>query len=165
MKFKAEPTRQAPESRQRISVELIMSLCQLYGVLFEYHLFQELAKLEQVRALELPPELFVWACRPKYCGATGSGPPWKRPMSCVGMRRRCGWRYSQRSATCAAANGPIGGTRNRPNGRYRSCRRSVSAPRILMLSFYLWNTTYLPRAVDHLRKQGHHPAPGDVSQW
>jgi hypothetical protein len=27
----------------------------------------------------------------------------------------------------------------------------------------LWNTTYLQRAVDHLRKQGHHPALGDLA--
>jgi hypothetical protein len=27
----------------------------------------------------------------------------------------------------------------------------------------LWNTTYLQRAVDHLRDQGHHPAPGDLA--
>jgi hypothetical protein len=27
----------------------------------------------------------------------------------------------------------------------------------------LWNTTYLQRAVDHLRDQGHHPAPNDLA--
>jgi hypothetical protein len=27
----------------------------------------------------------------------------------------------------------------------------------------LWNTTYLQRAVDHLRNQGHDPVPGDLA--
>jgi hypothetical protein len=27
----------------------------------------------------------------------------------------------------------------------------------------LWNTTYLQRAVDHLKRQGHHPQPGDLA--
>ncbi len=27
----------------------------------------------------------------------------------------------------------------------------------------LWNTTYLQGAGDHLRKQGHHPTPGDLA--
>jgi hypothetical protein len=27
----------------------------------------------------------------------------------------------------------------------------------------LWNTTYLQRAVDHLKRQGYHPTPGDLA--
>nr|WP_258192438.1 Tn3 family transposase [Nitrosospira multiformis] len=27
----------------------------------------------------------------------------------------------------------------------------------------MWNTTYLQRAVDYLRKQRHHPVPGDLT--
>jgi hypothetical protein len=32
-----------------------------------------------------------------------------------------------------------------------------------MTAIILWNTTYLQRAVDHLRNQGHDPAPGDLA--
>jgi hypothetical protein len=34
---------------------------------------------------------------------------------------------------------------------------------LLVAAIILWNTTYLQRAVDHLRKQGHHPEPGDLA--
>ena len=34
---------------------------------------------------------------------------------------------------------------------------------LLVAAIILWNTTYPQRAVDHLRKQGHHPAPGDLA--
>jgi hypothetical protein len=33
----------------------------------------------------------------------------------------------------------------------------------LIAAIILWNTTYLQRAVDHLRNQGHDPAPGDLA--
>jgi hypothetical protein len=34
---------------------------------------------------------------------------------------------------------------------------------LLVAAIILWNTTYLQRAVNHLDKQGHHPAPGDLA--
>ena len=34
---------------------------------------------------------------------------------------------------------------------------------LLVAAIISWNTTYLHRAVDQLRKQGHHPAPGDLT--
>jgi len=34
---------------------------------------------------------------------------------------------------------------------------------LLVAAIILRNTTYLQRAVDYLRKQGHHPAPGDLA--
>lgn len=41
-------------------------------------------------------------------------------------------------------------------------RHRASGLNLLVAAIILWNTTYLQRAVDHLRKQGHHPAPGDL---
>ena len=35
--------------------------------------------------------------------------------------------------------------------------------RMLVAAIILWNTTYLQRALDHLRIQGHHPASGDLA--
>ena len=41
---------------------------------------------------------------------------------------------------------------------------SLTAPlNLLVAAIILWNTTYLQRAIDHLRKQGHHPKPGDLA--
>ena len=37
-------------------------------------------------------------------------------------------------------------------------RHRASGLNLLVAAIILWNTTYLQRAVDHLRKQGHHPA-------
>ena len=34
---------------------------------------------------------------------------------------------------------------------------------LLVAALILWNTTYLQRAVDHLRDQRQHPAPGDLA--
>ena len=42
--------------------------------------------------------------------------------------------------------------------------RRASGLNLLVAAIILWNTTYLQRAVDHLRKQGHRPAPGDLAQ-
>ena len=39
----------------------------------------------------------------------------------------------------------------------------VSGLKLLVAAIILWNTTYLQRAVDHLRNQGHHPASGDMA--
>jgi hypothetical protein len=39
----------------------------------------------------------------------------------------------------------------------------VSGLKLLIAAIILWNTTYLQRAVDHLRNQGHHPASGDIA--
>jgi hypothetical protein len=41
-------------------------------------------------------------------------------------------------------------------------RHRASGLNFLVAAIILWNTTYLQRAVDHLQKQGHHPAPGDL---
>ena len=42
-------------------------------------------------------------------------------------------------------------------------RHRASGLGLLVAAIILWNTTYLQRAVDHLRKQGRHPAPGDLA--
>ena len=42
-------------------------------------------------------------------------------------------------------------------------RHRASGLDLLVAAIILWNTTYLQRAVDQLRKQGHHPAPGDLA--
>ena len=39
----------------------------------------------------------------------------------------------------------------------------LSGLNLLVAAIILWNTTYLQRAVDHLRIQGHHPASGDLA--
>jgi hypothetical protein len=39
----------------------------------------------------------------------------------------------------------------------------VSGLKLLVAAIILWNTTYLQRAVDHLRNQGYHPASGDMA--
>ena len=42
-------------------------------------------------------------------------------------------------------------------------RHRASGLNLLVAAIILWNTTYLQRAVDHLRIQGHHPASGDLA--
>ena len=42
---------------------------------------------------------------------------------------------------------------------YENQRHRASGLNLLVAAIILWNTTYLQRAVDHLRDQGHHPAP------
>ena len=42
-------------------------------------------------------------------------------------------------------------------------RHRASGLDLLVAAIILWNTTDLQRAVDHLRKQGRHPAPGDLA--
>jgi hypothetical protein len=42
-------------------------------------------------------------------------------------------------------------------------RHRASGLDLLVTAILLWNTTDLQRAVGHLRKQGHHPAPGDLA--
>jgi TnpA family transposase len=46
---------------------------------------------------------------------------------------------------------------------YENQRHRASGLNLLVAAIILWNTTYLQRAVDHLRNQGHHPAPGDLA--
>jgi len=46
---------------------------------------------------------------------------------------------------------------------YENQRHRASGLNLLVAAIILWNTTYLQRAVDHLRKLGHHPAPGDLT--
>jgi TnpA family transposase len=46
---------------------------------------------------------------------------------------------------------------------YENQRHRASGLNLLVAAIILWNTTYLQRAVDHLRKQGHYPAPGDLA--
>ncbi|WP_177191673.1 Tn3 family transposase [Nitrosospira sp. Nsp14] len=50
----------------------------------------------------------------------------------------------------ARSTGCLSGRQTPPRERSEFTRRR----------HHLWNTNYLQRAVDHLRKQGHHPAPG-----
>ena len=42
-------------------------------------------------------------------------------------------------------------------------RHRASGLDLLAAAIILWNTTDLQRAVDHRRKQGRHPAPGDLA--
>jgi hypothetical protein len=42
-------------------------------------------------------------------------------------------------------------------------RPGASGLNLPVAAIILWNTTCRQRAVDHLRKQGHHPAPGDLA--
>jgi hypothetical protein len=46
---------------------------------------------------------------------------------------------------------------------YENQRHRASGLNLLVAAIILWNTTYPQRAVDHLRKQGHHPEPGDLA--
>jgi hypothetical protein len=47
---------------------------------------------------------------------------------------------------------------------YENQRHRASGLNLLVAAIILWNTTYLQRAVDHLRIQGHHPAFGDLAR-
>ena len=46
---------------------------------------------------------------------------------------------------------------------YENQRHRASGLNLVVAAIVLWNTTYLQRAVDHLRHQGHDPAPGDLA--
>jgi TnpA family transposase len=46
---------------------------------------------------------------------------------------------------------------------YENQRHRASGLNLLVAAIILWNTTYLQRAVNHLRNQGHHPASGDLA--
>jgi TnpA family transposase len=46
---------------------------------------------------------------------------------------------------------------------YENQHHRASGLDLLVAAIILWNTTYLQRAIDHLRNQGHHPAPGDLA--
>jgi hypothetical protein len=46
---------------------------------------------------------------------------------------------------------------------YENQRHRASGLNLLVAAIILWNTTYLQRAVDHLRNQGHYPASGDLA--
>jgi len=46
---------------------------------------------------------------------------------------------------------------------YENQRHRASGLNLLVATIILWNTTYLQRAVDHPRNQGHHPASGDLA--
>ncbi len=46
---------------------------------------------------------------------------------------------------------------------YENQIHRASGLNLLVAAIILWNTTYLQRAVDHLRDQGQHPAPGDLA--
>ena len=46
---------------------------------------------------------------------------------------------------------------------YENQRHRASGLNLLVAAIILWNTTYLQRAVDHLRDQRQHPAPGDLA--
>jgi TnpA family transposase len=45
---------------------------------------------------------------------------------------------------------------------YENQSHRASGLNLLVAAIILWNTTYLQRAIDHLRNQGQHPAPGDL---
>ena len=46
---------------------------------------------------------------------------------------------------------------------YENQIHRASGLNLLVAAIILWNKTYLQRAVDHLRDQGQHPAPGDLA--
>jgi TnpA family transposase len=46
---------------------------------------------------------------------------------------------------------------------YENQRHRASGLNLLVAAIILWNTTYLQRAVDHLRDQGLYPEPGDLA--
>jgi len=46
---------------------------------------------------------------------------------------------------------------------YENQRHRANGLNLLVAAIILWNTTYLQRAVDYLRIQGHHPASGDLA--
>jgi Tn3 transposase DDE domain len=46
---------------------------------------------------------------------------------------------------------------------YENQRHRASGLNLLVAAIILWNTTYLQRAIDPPRKQGHHPEPGDLA--
>ena len=46
---------------------------------------------------------------------------------------------------------------------YENQRHRASGLNLLVAAIILWNTTYLQRAVDHLRDQRQHPASGDLA--
>jgi TnpA family transposase len=46
---------------------------------------------------------------------------------------------------------------------YENQRHRASGLNLLVAAIILWNTTYLQRAIDHLRDQGQHPEPGDLA--
>jgi hypothetical protein len=45
---------------------------------------------------------------------------------------------------------------------FENQRHRASGLNLIVAAIILWNTAYLQRAIDHLRKQGHHPVPGDL---
>ena len=46
---------------------------------------------------------------------------------------------------------------------YENQSHRASGLNLLVAAIILWHTTYLQRAVDHLRDQGQPPAPGDLA--
>lgn len=46
---------------------------------------------------------------------------------------------------------------------YENQSHRASGLNLLVAAIILWNTTYLQRAVDHLRAQGQPPVPGDLA--
>jgi hypothetical protein len=46
---------------------------------------------------------------------------------------------------------------------YENQRHRASGLNLVVSAIVLWNTTYLQRAVDHLKRQRHQPAPGDLA--
>jgi TnpA family transposase len=46
---------------------------------------------------------------------------------------------------------------------YENQRHRASGLNLIVSAIVLWNTTYLQRAVDHLKRQGYHPTPGDLA--
>jgi hypothetical protein len=53
------------------------------------NLFREIAKLERIRAVALPPDLFA-TIAPKVVQPTATEPPWKHPTNSVAITIRCG---------------------------------------------------------------------------
>lgn len=50
-----------------------------------------------------------------------------------------------------------------PDRSYENQLHRASGLNLLVAAIILWNTVYLQRAVDHIRKQGRHPAPVDLA--
>ena len=46
---------------------------------------------------------------------------------------------------------------------YENQRHRASGLNLIVSAIVLWNTTYLQRAVDHLKRQGYYPTLGDLA--
>jgi TnpA family transposase len=82
--------------------------------------------------------------------------PELRRRSHVGLNKG----EQQNALRCAVLFNRLGEIRDRS---YENQRHRASGLNLLVAAIILWDTTYLQRAVDHLREQGHDPVPDDLA--